>query len=487
MKGVLHIVGLGPAGLDKLTVGSYRLLQQADKVFFRTGEHPCARELAAEGLSVEAFDNLYQAAGSFDQVYAEIVVSLRTALQHGGGIVYAVPGNPRVAEKSVRLILDQLSSEFKVIVHAGLSFLDELFLAVPLDPIEGVTVCNYDGIHRAGFSGRDWLVIPQVYDKLIAADLKLDLMNIYPDETPVTVVKALGGDGQVIKQVLLYELDHGDFDHLTTVVVSPQPGIASMNELVGIMAKLRQPDGCPWDREQTHESLKHYLIEESYEVIEAIENGDMYNLCEELGDLLLQVVFHAQVAAEAGEFNITDVFRGIVQKLIRRHPHVFGEVKAVTAADVLRAWDEIKQSEKDEQTECAMTFSAPKGLPALMLAAKTQQQVAKVGFDWPDIKGPWAKVQEELHELQVAINDQTGIGEEFGDLLFSLVNLARFLRLDPEDVLRGTVWKFQKRFCNAEQIARQAGYNMAELPLEKMDVFWERAKNQEKSGKMGVV
>ncbi len=486
MSGVLHIVGLGPSGLDKLSVGGYRLLQRADKVFFRTVEHPCARELLAEGLQAEAFDDLYREAAAFDQVYDGIVDRLRVEISRGGEIVYAVPGHPRVAEKSVQLIWDRLFPEFTVIVHPGLSFLDELFQVVPFDPIGGLRVCNYNEIRSAGLTGREWVVIPQVYDKLVAGDLKLDLMSVYPDESQVLVVKALGSAQQALQRVPLYELDHGTFDHLTTVVVGPQQGAASLAELAGIMETLRKPDGCPWDLEQTHESLKPYLIEESYEVLEAIENGDMYNLCEELGDLLLQVVFHAQVAAENGDFDITDVLRGIVQKLIRRHPHVFGDEKAATAGEVVATWDKIKQKEK-AQNGPVVDFGGSKGLPALMLAAKTQSQVAKVGFDWPDINGPWAKVQEELQELRIAMTFQEGVREEFGDVLFALVNLARFLKLDPEGTLRGTVTKFQKRFRKAEELARQAGGNLGDLSLEEMDVFWEQAKNQEKSSKVVVV
>lgn len=481
MENTLHVLGLGPAGLESMTLGAYRLILSADKVFMRTFRHPCVQDLLRDGATMESFDEYYEQGASFEEVYDKIVKRLGTELTEHAEVVYAVPGHPAVAERSVQLIMDKLSSQFRILLHPSVSFLDAIFSAVPFDPIQGLLIRNYDALRGSGLTGKEWLVIPQVYNALIASDVKLDLMEVYPDEAPVMVVQALGTPEQVVQQVKLYELDHQAFDHLTTVLVPPHPDVISLVKLQEVMKTLRAPEGCPWDREQTHETLKPYLIEESYEVFEAIEQKDMYNLTEELGDLLLQVIFHAQVAHEAGEFELEDILEGIIHKLIRRHPHVFGEIHVDNAQEVLQNWEEIKKQEKGEERAQGW-FHFPQALPALMLAAKTQKEAAKVGFDWPDAEGPLGKVYEEIQELQEAMKSGEGIQEEFGDTLFALVNLARFLQLDPEDSLRKAVFKFQARFEKMVELARAEGKNEEDMTLADLDKYWDRVKMYEKSG-----
>ncbi|MHB8126034.1 MAG: bifunctional methyltransferase/pyrophosphohydrolase YabN [Desulfitobacteriaceae bacterium] len=488
MNPCLHVVGLGPGGLDQMTVGNYRLLLSSQKVFVRTSEHPCVQELIAGGLAVETFDSIYDTESSFEEVYEKIVEHLQKDLAEGSEVVYAVPGHPSVAEQTVALIYRELSQQYKIIIHPALSFLDGIFAAVPFDPIKGLIIKNYDDLKSSGITGREWLIIPQIYNKMIASDVKLDLLEIYPDDLEVLIIQSLGTVEQNLQKVLLHELDHQKFNHLTTVVIPPHQGVVSLTKLQEVMRILRSQEGCPWDREQTHESLIPYLIEESYEVIEAIENKDMYNLSEELGDLLLQIIFHAQVAAEAGNFQLEDVLQEIIAKLIRRHPHVFSDGKATNSSEVRETWEQIKQEEKiTQELQPKGYFSGPKGLPALMLADRTQRKVAKIGFDWSDIKGPWSKVHEELKELERAIEHDEGVREELGDLLFSIVNLARFLEFDAEEVLRETVRKFQKRFLKMQELTLNSGVNIEGLSLEKMDVFWEMAKTEEKRGKVMTV
>lgn len=487
MSSRLHIIGLGPSGIEQLTLGNYRLIKAAEKLFVRTSEHPCVQELIAEGVSVESFDQVYAVEPSFEAVYERITELLRLELQkEAGEVIYAVPGHPMVAEKTVQLIDEKLAKEYEVVVHPAMSFVDEIFRVLKFDPIDGVLIRNYDALKDVGLTGQEWLIIPQVYNKLIASEVKLDLMTSYPDEARVYSVRGLGTDNERVEERPIYTMDHGTFDHLTTIVLPPNPDVISMLKLTKIMATLRSKEGCPWDREQTHDSLKPCLIEESYEVLEAIEKKDMYNFCEELGDLLLQVVFHTQVAAEACEFELQDVLQGIIQKLIRRHPHVFGEEKAETASEVILTWDRIKQTEKASGNDREAFFKDPKGLPALMWASSTQRRVAKYGFDWLDLDGPWGKVQEELHELKSAIADGIGIREELGDLLFSVVNLSRFLELDAEEVLREAVHKFQSRFLKMVELCGESGLVFEHLTLEEMDVFWEKAKFEEKNGKVSV-
>ncbi|MCL1906253.1 MAG: nucleoside triphosphate pyrophosphohydrolase [Clostridiales bacterium] len=245
-------------------------------------------------------------------------------------------------------------------------------------------------------------------------------------------------------------------------------------ELTEIMGRLRGENGCPWDKEQTHESLKRYLLEESYEVLDAIDSADDGALCEELGDVLLQVVFHARIAAEEGRFTIEDVLASVNAKMKRRHPHVFGETSLDTAAAVLTQWEAIKAGEKANGGKQHI-MKLNDNLPALLLAQKVQDKAARVGFDWPDIYGPWQKVYEELGELKQATSREEQRGE-LGDAMFALVNLARFMELDAEDSLRHTVQKFVARFDHIESRLAAAGRSWEDYTLKELDALWDEAK-----------
>ncbi|MEL7568109.1 MAG: nucleoside triphosphate pyrophosphohydrolase [Dehalobacterium sp.] len=251
----------------------------------------------------------------------------------------------------------------------------------------------------------------------------------------------------------------------------------SFEALVEIMGILRGEEGCPWDKEQTHESLKKYLVEESYEVLDAIDEKNMHKLCEELGDLLLQITFHARIAEEKGYFNINDVIKGILEKMIRRHPHVFGSKSLDTADKVLVLWEEIKDV---EHAEPRPVLDVPKNFPALYRAKKLQQKAARVGFDWPDILGAWDKVEEEIGELRDAEAKGIGIKEELGDVLFAVVNVARFLGIDAEEALQDANNKFIRRFSHIEEKAKAINAELKELSLEEMDKYWNEAKKIKK-------
>ena len=255
----------------------------------------------------------------------------------------------------------------------------------------------------------------------------------------------------------------------------------SFGRLMEIMRKLRAPGGCPWDAEQTHESLKRYLIEESYEVIEAIDNGDKALLKEELGDLLLQPVFHAAIAEETGSFTMAEVLDAINEKLIRRHPHVFGEEVIESSEAQVENWEKIKKQEKGVARKSALAGIPPE-LPALMKAQKITEKAARVGFDWEHTDQVFAKVMEELHEFEEAMlsGDQREMESELGDLLFAIVNLGRFLSIDPEEALRKTIQRFTKRFNHVEDTLHARGLAMQSSTLEEMDVLWEEAKKLEK-------
>jgi len=254
----------------------------------------------------------------------------------------------------------------------------------------------------------------------------------------------------------------------------------TFEELLDIMKLLRSENGCPWDREQNHDTLKKYMIEETYEVLEAIDLKDKDKLCEELGDLLLQVVFHAQIAREQEEFTMDDVITGICRKMILRHTHVFGEVKADTADDVVVNWEEIKKKEKGMKSQTEVLKSVPSNLPALMRSYKVQQKAAQVGFDWDNIEDAFSKVLEEIDELKDVYKskDVERIKDELGDALFSIVNLSRFVKVQPELALTGTINKFIERFEFIEKEAAKAGKILQEMSLAEMDELWNKAKRQ---------
>ena len=255
-----------------------------------------------------------------------------------------------------------------------------------------------------------------------------------------------------------------------------------IDDLLQIMELLRSPEGCPWDREQTHHSIRKNFIEEVYEAAEAIDNGDTGLLREELGDVLLQVVFHAQIEREAKRFDFDDVCDDICKKLIRRHPHVFADAAADTAGQGLQNWEDIKKSEKDQETVTQTLHSVPKTLPALMRAEKVQKRAAKSGFDYPDINWAIGDLRSEIEELAEAVEtkNKQAITDELGDLLFAAVNVARFVRADPEESLTKSTGKFISRFSDVEQLAKQRGIDFKEADIDLLDSLWQEVKNNRK-------
>ncbi|MCK8824910.1 nucleoside triphosphate pyrophosphohydrolase [Fuchsiella alkaliacetigena] len=484
--GSLQIVGLGPGDLGDLTLAAYEALQKADKLFLRTVEHPVVTQLKAKEIDFNSFDDIYESQDDFIEVYNQIVNKLLKEIEAGLDIVYGVPGNPLVAEKSVQQLLAKLPSD-KVGIIAGLSFLEPLFIALELDPIAGLQILDALSLSKEQLQPQQDLILTQVYNSLVAADLKLTLLEVYPAEHSIQVVRAAGVPALEKRSKLpLYQLDRLDWlDHLTTVHVPPKESEAFyMNELtefktlVQIMAKLRGKEGCPWDLEQTHDSLRPYLIEEAYEVLAEIEAGDIEALCEELGDLLLQVIFHAQIAKENNNFEIEDVIYGICEKMIKRHPHVFSDEDLNSAVEVEGRWEEIKNAQKSKAKKDEDILATPKGLPSLMEAQKVQQKAATVGFDWESIEGALAKLQEELGEFAEALEEQGAdrIREELGDVLFAIVNIGRFLDFNLELVLRDATQKFKKRFADMETELKNSSLKLEDISLIELEELWQRVK-----------
>ena len=480
---MIKIVGLGPGSIGDLTLKTLDIMKNSKKVYLRTFKHPNVEYLKENGIVFETFDHLYDSADNFDNLYVDIAKIVSSE----DDVVYAVPGHPLVAEKSVEHIINicnKTGKEYEMIT--ALSFIDAVISAVKIDPVGGLKII--DGLQLDSQEPDTSVsnIITQVYSPFIACDIKIKLMDYYDDEQEVFVIRAAGVEGlEKIEKMYLYEIDRVEWvDYLTSLYIPPCTNNKkyNFNDLVSIIKLLRSENGCPWDREQTHESLERCLIEECYEVIDAIKNDDTENLCEELGDLLLQVVFHSEIAREYDGFNIGDVTNGISKKMINRHPHIFKGEKCETSSDVLSNWDKIKMNEKKQQNYTDVLNDIPKNFPSLLRALKLQEKVKKVGFDFESIDDTIEKVNEELEEVLSAYKNGNSqqVEEEIGDLLFSIVNFARFLKINPEICLTNTIEKFIKRFEYIETKVLKNGGDIKESSLEEMNSLWEESKSIDK-------
>jgi tetrapyrrole methylase family protein/MazG family protein len=453
-------------------------------VFARTRFFPRIEQLLV-GLQWTSFDELYERAASLDEVQAAMVERLLSA---GDEVVLAVPGDGTLGDG----VLERLRARGVTLdVIPGVSLGVAALAAAGRPTADGAQIVEATSL---GGSGVDLLVelnprwpaaITGVFSPRIAGDVKLALQRVYPPEHGVQLVRHPGLPDQQLAATNLAELDRVrvEFDHLTHVVVPPVVGYVptgSPHSLRAIVARLRAPGiGCPWDLEQTHRSLIPYVIEEAYEVVDAIEQDDPASLADELGDVLLQVALHAEVADQSGEFDWNDVVRTLSEKLVRRHPHVFGDVQVSGAQDVVRNWDQLKAAERvDQPPPTSALDGIPKSVPQLRRAAELARKAAKAGFDWPTREGTLDKVREELAELLDASTlDERR--EELGDLLYILAKLAWQDGVDPEEALRAANRKFTDRFHILEHIARERGWDsLAGRPLDDLNDAWAEAKQR---------
>ncbi|MDQ6839945.1 MAG: nucleoside triphosphate pyrophosphohydrolase [Actinomycetota bacterium] len=512
VRAKILVVGLGPGDPGLIGVETRRILERVDLRFVRTRRHPNASQVG----EARSFDDVYERAGTVDAVYPAIV---ETLVQAAGAapdelIVYAVPGSPLVAERTVELL--RLDPRVTVEVIPALSFMDLAWDRLGVDPFAG-GVRLIDG-HRfateaAGSAGP--LLVSQCDSRQVLSEIKLAVDN----GPEVVVLARLGLPDEAITTLAWADLDREvAADHLTCLWIPhlADPVAAEVIRFEDLVRTLRV--ACPWDRQQTHASLTSHLLEESYEVVEAIdelaaatsggegEAAAYQHLEEELGDLFFQVMFHAVIAAEAGRFTVSDVARGINDKLVRRHPHVFSPAGSATSdlaasdpvasdpvasqtvasdtAVVVADWEHAKKQEKGRSS---IMDGIPPGLPTLLTAAKVSRKAASVGFDWDDVDGVWNKVTEEIAELRAAIdgtNQDVGVtgsttgpaADELGDVLFTVVNLARHLDVDAEGALRAATAKFRRRFAAMELTAESTGSDLAGLGAAAWDRLWARAK-----------
>ena len=481
VKKGLTIIGLGPGNPNRITRQAWELLEDAQEIYLRTRMHPSISGFP-EGLEVLSFDHLYELDIPFEEVYEKIVDSVLTLGKRESGVIYAVPGHPFIAEATTPEILRRAKAiGLPARILEGLSFVEAVFGLLALDPFPQTSLI--DGLelaimHHPPFPPSAPALVAQIYSASVASEVKLTLMTVYPDDHLVDLVHGAGTDDARVETRELYKIDRAQNIGLETVLHIPAlVSSSSFESFQEVVAHLRAPDGCPWDREQTHLSLRPFLLEETYEVLAALDAESQTALQEELGDLLLQIVLHTQIASEYGDFSMVDVLQGIQEKLIRRHPHVFGDIEAIDQQTVLENWEKLKLAERDENDEDSngVLIGVSADLPALVQAETFQQRVKRVGFDWTDVQGVYDKVVEEL--LEVKQSETTNeFEDEIGDLLFAVVNLARWHEVDAESALRQANRKFRQRFEKLEGEVRKQGKDIAKLDIQELDQLWNRVK-----------
>ena len=478
----ITIVGLGPGNPALLTRQAWDVISAAREIYVRTARHPTLDGLPST-VTVHSFDAVYEETQQFAEVYQRIADEV-LRLGGQGDIIYCVPGHPLVGEATVTDVVRRAKDAgIATQIIAGLSFIEPALTALQLDALDGVQIVDaleVAAAHHPPLDPDQPALLAQVYNRAVASDVKLTLLNQYPPEHEVALLQAVGTQFEQVIRLPLAEIDRrDDLAHLTSLFVPPLSQVGGFNAFQETIAHLRAPEGCPWDREQTHQSLRKYLLEETYEVLEALDADDPDALREELGDLLLQIVLHAQVAVDQEEFRMPEVIAGINAKLIRRHPHVFGDVTVNDSNDVKRNWQAIKQEEAEENGKAKKRESAldgvPRGLPALAEADALSGKAAHANFDWRSIDGVIDKVAEEIRELQ-SVENEAEREEELGDVLFSIANLARWLKIDPEAALRSANAKFSARFREVERLARSQQRSLSELSDRELDDLWNQAK-----------
>lgn len=481
MRNGITILGLGPGDPRLLSREAWDIIQGASEIYLRTRKHPTVAAFPTS-LQVHDFDSLYEECDAFEDVYARIVEKVLTLGLQSKGVLYAVPGHPFVAEATGPEIFRRAKDAgIPVKVCEGISFLEPVFSTLSIDPFDGISLVDaleLVNLHHPPFPPNRAAIIAQLYDRHIASEVKLTLMNLYPDHHPVKLVHGAGTMECKVEEIPLYEVDRSPHTGLFSVLYLPPLGRQSAFEsLQEIAAHLRAPEGCPWDREQTLESMRPHLLEEAYEALNALDSAEDNKVREELGDLLLVITMIMQIGMEEGAFTSADVMEAICGKLIHRHPHVFSDLHLVEAEAVLQNWERLKAEERKANglKEKSLLDGVSIVLPALTQAQEYQDRTARVGFDWPKIDDVWDKFTEEIAELQQAVGEEEKAAE-LGDVFFVLVNLARWYAVDAESALRLANNRFKKRFAFIEKTAREQGRDLMGMSLAEMDALWNQAK-----------
>lgn len=484
-RGIM-IVGLGPGDPTLLTRQADELLNNIQEIYLRTRNHPVVAGLPAD-LRIFSFDHLYEEGASFEEVYEGIIDKIITLGKRESGVVYGVPGHPFIAEATSPEITRRAQEEnIPIKVIEGLSFVESIHGLLRVDPFPQTNLIDALELavaHHPSFPPNAPAIIAQIHSPIVASDVKLTLMAVYPDDHEVKLIHGAGTPSAIVETIPLYKIDRSqNIGLLTALYLPPLDDYSSFEAFQDLVAHLRAPDGCPWDREQTHLSLRPYLLEETYEVLTALDAEDTNSLREELGDLLLQVVLHSQIANEYGEFSMVSVLGTIHEKLVRRHPHVFGDLDVKDKQVVLQNWEKLKSAERDKtgKDKSGVLDGVSPTLPALVQALSYQERVSRVGFDWLNIQGVIEKIREEISEISQAASTEEN-EDEIGDLLFTVVNLARWLNIDAESALRSTNNRFRLRFETLESTIQSQGRKVSDLTYEELNDLWDVIKNQQNS------
>ncbi len=478
----ITIVGLGPGDPKTLTCQAREILDGCSEVFVISKEHP-AIHLLSETVKVKSFDEhtwVEKFAGAGQTAVVDLLIQLGHREQ---GVVFAVPGHPVLDYAGTPEIIQKARTEgVKVEVIPGVSYLDTIYFTLKINQNQQVNVVDASCVaetYAPKFPPSVPTLILHVNSAEIARHLKASLSQLYPNKHPLMLVHQPGTGEELVEEVTLSSIDSSSKFGVSSAVYLPPLGAGtSFEDFLDVVAHLRSPQGCPWDREQTHQSLRATLLEETYEVLDTLDHEDTPGLQEELGDLLLQVYLHAQIAVDQSEFSMADILKGVYSKILRRHPHVFSQTEVDDVSGVLVNWERIKAEERaaNGKPEAGLLDGVIRTLPALTQADQYLKRAARVGFDWPDLHSVLAKLQEELIEVDHAQNRDEKF-HEIGDLLLAVVNLARWLDVDPESALREANLRFKSRFNYIERSAHLGGRTVSSLSLEQMEQLWQEAKN----------
>ncbi len=488
MKPTITVVSLGPGDHRLLTLQTLDALKSSRKLILRTARHRTAEWLQGENAAFESFDPLYDQYEDFDVLHRVMAEKLWKEAANGS-VTFAVID--AATDGAVRALRASRPADGRVTILPGVTLADSCIALLPeeFEQTGSVRILPAVDAVTAAPDPATPLLITEIWDRVLAGDLKLRLTDLYGDEASAVFFPSSAKINRKPISIQLMELDRQrTYDH-TVCLYIPAMGLHQrerycFDDLLNVMHTLRQR--CPWDSEQTHESLRKYMIEEAYEAVGAIDEDDVDHLADELGDVMLQVAFHADIADSMGEFTISDVTTAIVRKMIYRHAHIFGNAHCDTAEEVTASWEQLKKAEKGLTTQASVLADVSEGLPALMRAAKVQKKAAQVGFDWDDAIGALPKIHEEANEVLEELKGGRDPGEELGDLLFSCVNVTRLAGQEPELLLKAATEKFIRRFTCMENLIISDGKSLEGLTLAEMDVYWNRVKEMLKSGLDGV-
>lgn len=477
----ITLVGLGLGTLDSITIKAWDWIKNQSELYLRTPILPFINSLP-EYITVKYLINENTEIKIKDDDICNFIEEIIKLGQREQGVTFAVPGNPGIGDIYSERIIER-AKEVDIPVHiiGGISYIDLIYPLLQLENtrqiilVDALELTQY---YYPPFPPSAHIVIAQ-WMKTTSEMIKNILLHQYPADHVVKLIHEAGSSTQYIEETSLENVDIVNIGFsLTVLYIPPLSADSSFESFQNVIAHLRAPNGCPWDRKQTHQSLRTNLLEETYEALEALDAENYSSIVEELGDLILQIVLHSQIASESGVFRMADILQGIHRKLVRRHPHVFGEIEISGIDGVLKTWEALKAEERRENgvdEEKGILDGVPQIFPALSQAQEYQERARRVGFDWDTIEGVWQKIHEELLEVQSA-KDEDSQTAEIGDLLFAVVNLARWMRVDAESSLRMTNQRFRSRFKYVEKAVKNSGCKWEDFTLDQLDIFWEEAK-----------